>query len=578
MKKTFVVVALAALLAACGAGTENAEVSRNAAAATIQRTPTSIRVSGVNVCSTDEVGGMWCWGSAGGGSFGDGGGANRPVPAKTEMPNKVKVTAIGAGWSALHGCAVADGNVFCWGFNAAGQVGRPDSTDTSTPQAVKNLPGRTVSVAIMRTATCALIEDGTVSCWGGSTNSLLGRADASGINLAPAPVTGLANVRKIAGSAGHVCALKGDGTVACWGTNTSGQLGNGTFVNSSVPVKVTGLSIPVVDIAVTATSSCAVLADGSVKCWGGNNLYQLGYSGDGALKTAAPGTSAALRGKAVAVTAATSSVCALMDDATVSCWGTYPHLSNGQNSYNMWWSPGQVPGFTNMVAISVGGGDSASPALCGTTFEGTVKCIGSGSLYMMGNGTTDIGVSYTQAQLVNAFVEPVVNVVVATTTTAPVNTVVGRPVTTTAPAAATTTVAPSDTVATNDTSTTAPPSGTDPATSAPAAPTTTEGETLTINRTITALGPVETGSVATLLDRTMKVKSSITARTVAVYAGLPVPKSAKITLAVPSTKKVCSVSKSKVTGKTVGTCRIRVSVKPAKGRAIVRTLTVKVVQ
>ena len=559
MRRTLVAVVCAALLAACGTGTETSEPGRNAAVQDMnRRSAMSVRVSSYNACSPDETGGLWCWGQGAGNSFGDGTYDNRPSPARVTLPQDARVSTVGSGWSALHSCAVSTGRVFCWGHNLDGQTGQTEGTTVPTPRQVPWLVGRAVAVTPMRTATCALMDTATVVCWGANTNLLLGRSGVSGAKIAPTSIQGLSNVRKVVGGSHHACALKHDGKVDCWGTNTFGQLGTGTLVDSATPQKVINLAQPVLDIAVSQKATCVVLADGSVKCWGSNMFFQLGDSADNNLKRTAADTTVALGSKALGLSASTSGFCALLEDATVKCWGEYPHVSNGRGVFNSWYSPSAVPGFTDILSISMGGN---FPVLCGSDFAGAVRCIGSSAQYLMGNGTTDTTVSFTQAQQVSPFLEA------PTATTAPANT--AAPVGSVATVPGTTAPAATSNVAGNDTTTTVP-------------------QTVTTDQSVTtqpangqpAVAPVgeASSSVGSPLVplRTLKVRKSLSARTLARYAGLPVPKGAKVTLAVRSSKKVCSVAKSAVTAKSGGTCRVRVTVKPGNGRSLSRTVTISV--
>jgi alpha-tubulin suppressor-like RCC1 family protein len=100
-------------------------------------------------------------------------------------------------------------------------------------------------------------------------------------------VTGITNAKAIAVGSYYACALLADGTVACWGDNEKGTLGDGTSVNSDVPVAVRGLS-NVVAISTGVEHACALLVDGTVKCWGLNGSGALGSPGGTDVCTGAP--------------------------------------------------------------------------------------------------------------------------------------------------------------------------------------------------------------------------------------------------------------------------------------------------
>jgi alpha-tubulin suppressor-like RCC1 family protein len=113
------------------------------------------------------------------------------------------------------------------------------------------------------------------------------------------------------------CALVTDGTIRCWGAN-GGALGNGTLRTSIVPVTVTGID-SAIGIAVGGGQACAVLADGTVRCWGDNELGQLGDGSE--THSTAPVKVLGLT-TAVAVTASRDHTCALLADGGVACWGS----------------------------------------------------------------------------------------------------------------------------------------------------------------------------------------------------------------------------------------------------------------
>lgn len=100
------------------------------------------------------------------------------------------------------------------------------------------------------------------------------------------------DVSQLTGGSSHSCALLSDGTIRCWGSNGLGQLGNGTTTDSNIPVAVSGLS-GATAIAAGSNHTCAVLPDSTLKCWGSNQLGQLG---NGTTKDSSTPVTVRLRG------------------------------------------------------------------------------------------------------------------------------------------------------------------------------------------------------------------------------------------------------------------------------------------
>ncbi len=187
------------------------------------------------------------------------------------------VTEVGAG--RYHTCAVLeDGSVWCWGDNQYGEGGDLVTKDNQKqPVLVPAVTGAT-QVGAGAWYNCALVAGGKVECWG--------RLPASAYNSAPQPPTfvpGLSGVVSLAvgGEDGfytgeeHACALLGNGTVECWGANDHGELGDGTTTSRTTPAAVPGLS-GVLALAAGGGHTCAVMADHSIDCWGDNRHGQLG--------------------------------------------------------------------------------------------------------------------------------------------------------------------------------------------------------------------------------------------------------------------------------------------------------------
>ncbi len=225
-----------------------------------------------------------CWGRNENGQLGIGSTSRRLAPAA--VPGLADVTAISAGGSQV--CALrASGLVSCWGSNRSGELGDGTTQDRSSPVVVPGLSGVTAiaaggddfSFGVGFNHTCALKSDGTVWCWGLNNAGQLGRGTTSDAEPVPRAVPGLTGVTAISAGRGHSCALKNDGTVACWGSNGGGQLGIGSEQSQSRPTAVPGL-VDVVAVVAGGYNTCAVKSDGSLFCWGSN---QFGGLGDGTL-------------------------------------------------------------------------------------------------------------------------------------------------------------------------------------------------------------------------------------------------------------------------------------------------------
>src|SRR5213596_3433670 len=296
-------------------------------------------------------------------------------------------TAVAAG--GLHTCMrLPDGTVQCWGRNNFGQLGNGDGslTSSSVPVAVRGLTTAT-RVVTGDAHTCALLGDGTVQCWGVGDSGQRGDGTFNNISTVPVAVVGLTNAVAVAARGYHSCALLGDGTVRCWGRNVDGQLGDGTVADpatgppgSSTPVQVSGITGAAAVIA-GGYHTCALFADGTAQCWGRNHDGQLG---DGTFtRSSTPVRVGGLTG-AAAVTGGFYHTCALLGDGTVQCWGqNYEgQLGNGLVG-GVSTTPALVAGLANVSAVSGGYRHT-----CALLRDGTVQCWGRNVEGQLGDGTT----------------------------------------------------------------------------------------------------------------------------------------------------------------------------------------------
>jgi cysteine-rich repeat protein len=306
-----------------------------------------------HACALIDDGAMKCWGWAYYGQLGQGDQKNRGELQGQMSDNLPPIdlgkgrTATAMGLGGFHTCAVLDnGSIKCWGLNTSGQLGQGDtkSRGDQPGQMGDNLDpvplgtGRLVTAAAAaESTTCALLNNGTVKCWSGEGQNLSSLGD----NLHAVDL-GSRKVKSIAAGGGFVCALLEGGAVKCWGDNAFGQLGQGdldprgTTLGDTLKDIDVGAGRTALAIAAGDSHACAVLDDGTAKCWGSNEFGQLGQ-GDKDNRGDSPGEmgdnlkpiSLGVGVKVKSIAAGPAHTCAILDNATVKCWGRAGSLGLG---------------------------------------------------------------------------------------------------------------------------------------------------------------------------------------------------------------------------------------------------------
>ncbi|MCE3003786.1 MAG: hypothetical protein LW860_13965 [Xanthomonadaceae bacterium] len=322
-------------------------------------------------CGSRPDGSLECWGRNEFGQLGIGSVAAQGDP-RMSVPTAEPVTAISAGHA--HACAVTvSGDVHCWGWHDADQVGWGRSASRTVPTEIDPRVRATTFTVSSEHHTCAQPVDGVMHCWGANRSGQLGDGTTTTRPL-PTPVVGLPSLA-IAGSAGtgHTCALSGSGRVDCWGDNYYGQLGDGTRESRTTPAAVQGLTSGVRALASGDNHTCAVTDAGSVLCWGSNTSGQGGQPPNNVSNLLlVPMQVASLSAGNVAIAAGDSSTCALSGDGKLMCWGNNTAGELGDGTFNGRWSPAPVLG----LPASASGVSARTRQFCAVLVDGRVFCWG----------------------------------------------------------------------------------------------------------------------------------------------------------------------------------------------------------
>jgi alpha-tubulin suppressor-like RCC1 family protein len=326
-----------------------------------------------HTCGLRVSGQMACWGDNFAGALGDGTTTDRHTPvAVTGLTDVIAATA-GFG----HTCALRiNGHVACWGRNWYGQVGDNTTTHRQIPVAVTGLTDVTAVAANDQSQhTCALRSNGEVACWGYNEAGQLGDGTTTH-RQTPVAVVDLTDATAITTGTYHTCALRGDGQVTCWGHNVEGQLGDGTTTDRHTPVAVVGIT-DATAIAAGENHSCALRSSGEVACWGGFPL------GDGTANSSLTPVAVVGLTDATAITVGGHHTCALRSNGRVACWGSnlMGQLGDGTTTHRH--SPVAVVGLTDATAV-VGG----EVHTCALRRAGHVVCWGANLYGALGDGTT----------------------------------------------------------------------------------------------------------------------------------------------------------------------------------------------
>lgn len=318
-----------------------------------------------------------------------------------------------------HTCALlASGDVRCWGLGTNGRLGYgtvttygDDAGETPAARGNVDVGGTVVQIAAGGSHTCALLDDGAVRCWGRNTVGQLGYGNTTtiGDNELPSTVGAVAlggTAVQIAAGRDHTCALLEGGSVRCWGEGTLGRLGYGSTIkvgdnelpSAQAPVAVGGVAV---QIAAGGTHTCVVLDTGEVRCWGFGLYGQLGYGntlnvGDNPGRLPSAAGDVPVGAPVSELVLGDNHSCVRLESRAVRCWG---RGDKGELGY------GSIDNLGDDEILSLSDVDLGEPTVhlatgathnCALLEGSAVRCWGNGGDGRLGYGNvTVIGDSET---------------------------------------------------------------------------------------------------------------------------------------------------------------------------------------
>lgn len=230
--------------------------------------------------------------------------------------------------------------------------------------------------------TCAILEDGSLWCWGDNRFGQLGNGSA-GNEPRPIRVPGIENVRQLAIGYFTTCVVSGSGTVKCWGENRWGQVGVTANEHRPLPIDVPAID-DAIDIALGRSHSCILRRSGRVACWGANFVGQLG---DGTNESRHEPRDIPNFTGATAIACGDGHSCALVEGGRLFCWGPNGEGNLGLADLVDRNVPTEAPGLSSVVQLALG-----ARTTCARFADGVVQCFGYNRFGQLGrpvNGQID---------------------------------------------------------------------------------------------------------------------------------------------------------------------------------------------
>lgn len=339
---------------------------------------TSTTVGGSHSCGITVAGAAYCWGNNAFGQLGNGVLTNSSVPVRVSDTHLFSSLSAGASFT----CGITtNGNAYCWGNNSEGQLGDGTTINSNVPVAVLGgITFATLSASAGESTVCGVTSTGRAYCWGSNATGQLGNGSFSPNSATPVAVSGGYTFSSVSVGSYHTCGVISAGAAYCWGQNSSLQLGNGTTTGSATPVMVSG-GLTFESLSAGAYHTCGITVSGAAYCWGVNVQGQFG---DGTTTEGATPVPAAGGLLFESLAAGSDYTCGVTTAGAGYCWGFggFGQLGNGSTAFPVT-QPAMISGQLQFRSISVGYDTS-----CGVTIDNIAYCWGDNSSGQLGNGGT----------------------------------------------------------------------------------------------------------------------------------------------------------------------------------------------